>query len=47
MLETGEAWFLVADGRKARIWSEARRGAALQRIADGDMDFSDADTRTP
>lgn len=43
MLEMGEAWFLVADGRKARIWSQARRGAGLQRIVDGDMDFDDSD----
>ena len=29
MLETGRLWFLVADGRRARILVEERRGATL------------------
>ena len=43
MLEQGEAWFLVADGRKARMWLQVRRGASLERVADGEMNFSDED----
>jgi protein required for attachment to host cells len=30
MLEDGSTWFLVADGRRARVLVEARRGANLQ-----------------
>lgn len=30
MLSNGSIWFLVADGRRARVFSEARRGAELQ-----------------
>ena len=30
MLQNGPAWFLVADGRRARLLTEARRGAALE-----------------
>src|SRR5262245_22263339 len=30
MLQNGPAWFLVADGRRARLYTEARRGAALE-----------------
>lgn len=30
MLENGPAWFLVADGRRARLLIEQRRGMALQ-----------------
>ncbi len=29
MIESGSAWFLVADGRRARLLVEQRRGAAL------------------
>lgn len=30
MLENGKTWLLVADGRRARVLIEPRRGAALQ-----------------
>jgi protein required for attachment to host cells len=30
MLEDGETWLLVADGRRARVLIEPRRGATLQ-----------------
>lgn len=30
MLSNGSTWFLVADGRRARVFSEARRGAELE-----------------
>lgn len=30
MLDNGPAWFLLADGRRARVLVEQRRGAALQ-----------------
>lgn len=43
MLQNGEAWFLVADGRKAHMWSQMRRGAPLERVTDGEMDFSEED----
>lgn len=29
MLQTGRVWFLVADGRRARLLTEERRGAEL------------------
>jgi len=30
MLQDGRTWFLLADGRRARVLSEVRRGAALE-----------------
>jgi protein required for attachment to host cells len=37
MLENGSAWFLIADGRRARVLVEQRRGAALEEPADWAM----------
>jgi hypothetical protein len=34
MLQAGEAWFLLADGRRARLLVERARGAALEERAD-------------
>lgn len=50
MLESGTAWFLVADGRRARLLVEQRRGAALQEpwsMEIGDDDLYDAQDRPP
>ena len=37
MLSTGIAWILVADGRRARVLVEPRRGATLEEPADWAM----------
>lgn len=42
MLQHGTTWFLVADGRRARVLEELRRGAQLQEpwameIGEGDL----------
>lgn len=52
MLEEGPTWFLVADGRRARVLIEQRRGATLQEPADWAMeigadDLYDAQDRPP
>jgi protein required for attachment to host cells len=50
MLQDGPAWFLVADGRRARLYTEARRGAALQEawaIEIGPEDLYDPQDRPP
>lgn len=47
MLEDGQTWFLVADGRKARVLSEQRRGATLQELGDWSMSISEEDTYDP
>jgi protein required for attachment to host cells len=39
MLQDGPAWFLVADGRRARLLIEPRRGATLQEPADWAMEI--------
>lgn len=33
MLENGRAWFVLADGRRARVLEEAKRGAPLSELA--------------
>lgn len=40
MLENGTAWMLVADGRRARVLIEERRGASLEERADLAMEIS-------
>jgi len=52
MLQTGTAWMLVADGRRARVLVEQRRGAALEEPADWVMEIGpdelyDAQDRPP
>lgn len=52
MLEDGPAWFLVADGRRARVLLERRRGADLEeldqwRLTIGPEDLSDLQDRAP
>jgi len=50
MLQNGPAWFLVADGRRARLLTEARRGAALEEawaIEIGPDDLYDPKDRPP
>ena len=45
MLQNGPAWFLLADGRRARVLVEERRGATLQD--DWQMEISDDDLYDP
>ncbi len=47
MLQNGPAWFLLADGRRARVWIEERRGAALQAVNGWDMEIEDNDLYEP
>jgi protein required for attachment to host cells len=50
MLENGTAWLLVADGRRARLLVEQRRGAALQEdwsMAIGPDDLYEPQDRPP
>lgn len=47
MLQNGPAWFLLADGRRARVLIEERRGAALQAPEDWDMEIGDEDLYDP
>lgn len=52
MLTNGSTWFLVADGRRARVLIEERRGANLQAPADlameiGEDEFYDIQDRPP
>jgi protein required for attachment to host cells len=52
MLEDGPTWLLAADGRRARVLIEARRGAALETPAEwamqiGAEDLYDAQDRPP
>jgi len=47
MLENGAAWFLLADGRRARIVVEERRGAALRSPDDLTMRIESDDLYDP
>lgn len=52
MLQDGPAWFLVADGRRARLLIEARRGVALSEppewtMAIGPDELYEATDRPP
>lgn len=43
MLQQGEVWFLIVDGRQARVLAEVRRGAELRELSDWTMSLSDED----
>jgi len=47
MLENGTAWILVADGRRARVLVEQRRGAELEEPSDWSMQISEEDLYDP
>jgi protein required for attachment to host cells len=47
MLEDGATWFLLADGRRARVLIEARRGAELQEPPDWTMAIGPDDLYDP
>lgn len=47
MLQNGPAWFLVADGRRARVLIEPRRGAALEEPADWAMEIGPGELYDP
>ena len=47
MLQDGTAWMVVADGRRARVLVEQRRGAALQEASDWAMEISEEDLYDP
>jgi protein required for attachment to host cells len=47
MLDNGKAWFLIADGRRARVFIEQRRGAALQAPDEWDLEIADEDKYEP
>jgi protein required for attachment to host cells len=50
MLESGKTWFLLADGRKARVLAEQRRGATLEQeweMEIGEDDLYDPQDRPP
>lgn len=52
MLEDGPTWFLAADGRRARVLIEPRRGAQLQAPQElameiGEAELYDAQDRPP
>ncbi len=52
MLSNGSTWFLLADGRRARVLVEAARGAALDAPSELQMEISedelyDAQDRPP
>lgn len=47
MLESGMLWFVVADGRRARVWAQARRGEALDERADLATQISPEDSYEP
>jgi protein required for attachment to host cells len=47
MLERGSAWFLLADGRRARVLIEERRGAALQALSDWMMEIAQDELYEP
>ena len=47
MLQDGTAWMLVADGRRARVLVEQRRGATLEEPADWSMKISEDELYDP
>jgi len=47
MIENGRAWFLLADGRRARMWEEAVRGADLMQHVDWTMEIGEDDLYEP
>lgn len=47
MLENGHVWFLLADGRRARMWEEPARGADLMQHVDWAMEIGEDDLYDP
>jgi protein required for attachment to host cells len=47
MLQDGTVWMLVADGRRARVLVEQRRGASLEEPADLSMEINEEDLYDP
>lgn len=47
MLEGGMLWFVVADGRCARVWVQAARGNELEEPADLAMQLGPEDSYEP
>lgn len=47
MLHNGTAWMLIADGRRARVLVEHRRGAALEEPAEWAMEIGPEDLYDP
>ena len=47
MLQDGIAWMLVADGRRARVLVEQRRGASLEEPSDWAMEIGEEDLYDP
>jgi protein required for attachment to host cells len=47
MLQNGPAWFLLADGRRARVLVEPRRGAPLQAPNDWVMEIGPEEIYEP
>lgn len=47
MLENGPAWFLLADGRRARVLIEERRGATLAAPDEWDLAISEDELYDP
>lgn len=47
MLENGVTWFLLADGRRAKLFVEPRRGADLQARQDWTLEISEDELYDP
>lgn len=47
MIQDGRTWFLVADGRRARLFVEERRGADLAERSDWALEISEEETYDP
>lgn len=47
MLEGGMLWFVVADGRRARVWTQASRGDALGERGDLALQLGPEDAYEP
>jgi protein required for attachment to host cells len=47
MLPNGSTWFLLADGRRARVFVEQRRGASLEARSDLDMQIGEDELYDP
>lgn len=47
MLQHGSTWFLIADGRRARVLVEPRRGARLEERGDLNMEIDAEEVYEP
>ncbi|WP_395645046.1 host attachment protein [Terricaulis sp.] len=47
MLQDGRTWFLIADGRRARMLVEQRRGAELEEPAGWPLEIGEEDLYDP